>query len=277
MLGLIAGYGVALLKGPTYKNETIISAKESVNSNMPNLSNLGMIGGMVASQLNVSQNPGLDKIDLILDSKIFNAKLIEKYNLLPSIYKQAWPEDYKKYYDSASDTWNDSFQKPNLLSIGSFLKSEYLKKEIKAGVMKISVESKDSTFSDTLISKYLDYLNYYIKTNVEAEAKENLLFLENQLLAVADPFLREKLQNMIASELEKSMLVSKQAYELIDPPFRYVKFKELKIYPLVFGAGLFSLITIILFVMHALRTAPKTTDDVLLLNKIKTGIFKLKI
>ena len=83
VLGLVLGYGAAIIKGPSYVAEAVIAAKESNNSSTPNLSGLGMLGGMVAGQLNISQNPGLDKIDLILDSKKFNAELIEKYNLLP--------------------------------------------------------------------------------------------------------------------------------------------------------------------------------------------------
>ena len=138
--------------------------------------------------------------------------------------------------------------------------------------MVISVKSKDSTFTDTLISKYLDYLNYYIKTTVQAEAKENVSYLDNQLISIADPLLREKLQNMIASEMEKAMIVSKEAYKLIDPALRNRIFKIKKVYPLVFGFGL-SIITILAILFgYILSTGEKTDEDKMYLLAIRKSI-----
>lgn len=277
ILGIVLGHEAAKIKGPRYISEAVIAAKESDNSKVPNLSGLGMIGGMMASQLNISQNPGLDKIDLILNSKKFNAELIDKYNLLPMIYKQSWPKQYKMLFDTTRNVWRSGFQKPNLLGMGSYLKGQYLKKEIKNGLMTISIRSKDSTFTDFLMSKYLDYLNCYIKANVRLNAKENVAYLDSQLITITDPLLREKLQSMIASEMEKAMLVSQDAYVLIDPPLRGQQFKEKKMFPLVFGMGFLFLALILVCLFHALGSAPKTTEDIILINKIKAGLFKLKI
>ena len=257
-LGLILGFATAFIKGPTYVAEAVIAAKESNNTTSTALSSLGMLGGVVASQLNISQNPGLDKIELILDSKKFNAELIEKYNLLPEIFKNTWPKDYKKWFDTISYTWNDSFPEPNLLSIGKTVKSKFLTKEItKNGVMTVSIKSHDSTFTDTLIASYLDYLNLFIKTTVQAEAKANVSYLDSQLITITDPLLREKVQNMIASEMEKAMIVSKEAYKLIDPPLRNRQFKEKIIFPLVSSFGFSLLITILLVLSHAFSCIQK--------------------
>jgi hypothetical protein len=74
------------------------------------------------------------------------------------------------------------------------------------------VNSKDSTFADTTSIKCLQYLNIYIKDMVLREARENVSYLDKQLEIVADPLLREKLQGLIANEMEKEMLVSKEAF-----------------------------------------------------------------
>src|SRR5512133_1046085 len=94
IFGLVLGYGLALKKGPRYVAEAVIAAKENENSKTPNLSSFGALSGIVASQLNISANPGLDKIDLILGSRKFNAEMIEKYDLLPMITKVQSPKVY---------------------------------------------------------------------------------------------------------------------------------------------------------------------------------------
>jgi hypothetical protein len=274
VLGLVLGYVAAKIKGPSYVTEAVIAAKESSNSTTPNLSGLGMLGGMVASQLNISQNPGLDKLDLILGSRKFSAELIEKYNLLPEIYKNQNPKAYEKFYDSVKNEWRSDFKKPNILDVGSGLAATYLKREInKNSTMTIKIESKDSTFSDTLLSKYLQYLNDFIKASVQSDAKENVAYLDKQLLTVADPLLREKIQGLIANELEKEMLVSKEAFKIVDPPIRTYQFKQKKLFPIVFGAGFSFIVILAVMILHAFTSAQKTEEDKNLILKIKTEIF----
>jgi LPS O-antigen subunit length determinant protein (WzzB/FepE family) len=274
VIGLLSGFVIAKIKGPTYISEAVIAAKESDNQKTPNLSSFGAFSGLVASQLNISANPGLDKIELILDSRKFNAELIEKYDLLPMIYKEAMPKVYAKVYDTINNNWTSDFKKPVMLGMGGMLKGTYLKKETKAGLMTIKIESKDSVFSDTLLSKYLLYLNSYIKDNVQADAKENVSYLEKQLITIADPLLREKIQTLIANELEKAMLVSKEAFRIVDPPFKYVTFKQKKLYPMVFGAGLFFMTMMIVVFGHAFASGQKTEEDKELLRMIRKSLLR---
>ncbi len=273
IFGLVLGYGLALKMGPRYVAEAVIAAKENENSKTPNLSSFGAFSGLVASQLNISANPGLDKIDLILGSRKFNAEMIEKYDLLPMITKVQSPKVYAKWFDTTKNDWNDSFVKPNLLLVGAGLNSGLLKKEInKNNTMTIKIESKDSTFSDTLLAKYLEYLNVYIKENVLSEAQENVSYLEKQLMTVADPLLREKLQTLIANELEKQMVVSKEAFRVVDPAIRTFQFKQKKLFPMVFGVGLSFVVILVVIVLHALSSGQKTEEDILLIKKIKKSI-----
>jgi uncharacterized protein involved in exopolysaccharide biosynthesis len=274
VIGLIAGYGLALKKGPRFISEAVIAAKESESQKTPNLSSFGAFSGLVASQLNISANPGLDKIDLILGSRKFNAELIEKYDLLPMIYKEAMPKVYPMLYDTVKHEWKSDFKKPVMLGMGGMIKGMFLKKEIKTGLMTIKIESKDSTFSDTLLSKYLQYLNSYIQDNVQSDAKENVAYLEKQLVTIADPLLREKIQGLIANELEKAMLVSKEAFRIVDPPFKYSQFKQKKLFPMVFGAGLFFMTTMLVVFGHAFASGQKTDEDRELIKKIRKSLLR---
>ena len=127
--------------------------------------------------------------------------------------------------------------------------------------MVLEVAANDSLFADTLLSMYMKYLDTYLRTSVQQEAKENRDYLEKQLLGVTDPLLRTKIQELIANEVEKMMVVSKEAFQTIDPPYVMKQFKEKKLYPLVFAFGL-SFVAILLIVFHhAFTASPKTEED----------------
>jgi LPS O-antigen subunit length determinant protein (WzzB/FepE family) len=271
--GLIIGLLAAIAKGPTFVSEAIIAPQESDNQKTPSLAGLGALGGLMASQLSLGGNASLDKIDLILDSRSFSAKLIEKYDLIPFIYKHQNPKAYAKLWDTSSNKWKSSFVAPRPVDMAGLVKS-YLKKKInKNNTMSVSVSSKDSAMSFDLASKYLDYLDEFIRSDVQTNAKENVTYLEKQLETISDPLLREKVQALMANEIEKEMIVSKKAFKIIDPVYESKTFKQKKLYPLVFSFGLFFLTALCVVFMHAFSSAPKTDEDRSLIQKIKRELF----
>jgi len=261
-MGLIGGFIVAKIKGPTYTAKAIIAPREAESQKSPNLSGLGMFGGIVASQLNIGGNASLDKIEIILDSRKFNVDMITYYNLLPLLYKYEFPENYIENYDTVSHRWIvDSLVMP-VGNAAGYIKSELLSKQLeKNNTLTMKVAAKDSLFADTLLSMYLRYLDTHLRTSVQQEAKENRDYLEKQLLGVTDPLLRTKIQELIANEVEKMMVVSKEAFQTIDPPFVVQEFKEKKLYPLVFAFGLGFLMVLWVVFQHAFTESPKTEED----------------
>jgi hypothetical protein len=271
--GLIVGYGVAVIKGPSYVAEAVIAPKESESQKNTSVAGLGALGGLMAAQMNLAGNASLDKIDLILESRQFNAGLIERYNLLPEIYRYKWPEKYKKYWDPAENNWRKEFIYPQPLNMGGFIKSMFLKTTVeKNKIISLKISSKDSMFTWHLATGYVNYLDEYIKTDVQTDAKENVLYLEKQLFAVADPLLREKIQGLIANEIEKEMVVSKKAFKIVDPVYLYKSNKEKRIYPFLFCFGLFFLTCLIVVCVHAVSSSEKSEDDREYLEKIKREI-----
>jgi hypothetical protein len=272
--GLVLGYVAAKIKGPTWVAEVVIAPKETDAQKGPNLSSFGAFGGIVASQLNLGGNASLDKIDLILDGREFGANLIERYNLLPILYKYQWPKVYKKFRDTAQNTWKPKFIPPKPLDMGGFIKGKYLKKVTnKNNTMTIKISSKDSTFTINLANDYIAYLNDYIKTNTKNDAEENVAYLDSQLVKIIDPLLREKIQGLISNEIEKEMVVSKEAFKVVDPVYETKTFKEKKLYPMVFGAGLFFMVCLMVVFVQAFSSADKTDEDKKLLGKIKKEMF----
>ncbi len=268
ILGLVGGYIGALIKGPVYIADAVIAPKESESVRTPDLSGLGMFGGVVASQLNIGGNASLEKIELILNSRSFNAEIVEQKNLIPLVYPELW--------DTVNNKWAGEGEMPRFISVGGYIKGKFLEKEInKNGTMTINIEHEDSLFSYKVLTAYLEYLDSYIRENVQEEAKENRDYLEKQIVGVTDPLLRAKFQELIAKEVEKMMVVSKEAFRIVDPVFAYKSFKEKKLFPLIFAFGMFFLAVLFVVFKHAFTSGDKTEGDKILIDDIKREIVKL--
>ena len=276
LAGLVLGFIVALIMGPTWMAEAVIAPKETESPNASSLTELGALGGLVASQLNLGGNASLDKIDLILESRDFGAKLIDKYSFLPVIYRYQWPRLFRKYWDPSHNNWKPTFDQPRPLDMGSYIKTKYLKKvkDSKMNTLVVKVQSKDSAFTINLATMYVDYLNDYIKADIQNDARENVAYLDTQLVKVMDPLLREKILGLIANEIEKEMVVSKEAFKVVDPVYLVKNSKAIKLYPIAFGACLFLITAAILFILPAFSSAAKNDQDKLLLTNIKKEMHK---
>ena len=275
ILGLVLGFTAAMIKGPRYVAEAVIAPKESESQKTPNLSALGALGGLAAVQLGLGGNASLEKIELIVNSREFNASFIEKNGFLPVIYRYQWPKAYAREWDASAKDWKPTFVKPKRLDMGAFLKGAFIKATTKNNTMTLTATSRDSTFSEQLLTQYLAYLGDYIKTNVQTDAKQNVDYLNTQLETAVDPLLREKIQGLMANEVEKAMLVSKEAFTIVDSVYRSKKFKEKKIFPLVFGFGFLFTTTLVLVFAYALSTGSKTEEDKDLIANIKRDMLRI--
>ena len=121
ILGFIGGYVAAKIIGPKYVTDAVIVPRESESVKTPDISGLGMFGGMVMSQLNVGGNASLDKIDMILGSRKFNEEVAEKKELSPLVFPEQW--------DTVNNKWIEGFEAPKFISVGGYIKGEFLEKE----------------------------------------------------------------------------------------------------------------------------------------------------
>jgi len=279
IIGLVAGYFTARAVGPSYYSNATLMAKES-DKQMPNLGALGALGGFAAAQLNLAGNPGLEKIEIHLDSRQFKAELIERYGLLDDIYKYGAPRLYKKYYDTLSGVWKEdsTFRKPEPITTAEFFGKKFFQREIdtKRGVLTVGVKSRDSLFTSKVIEGCLEHLNKYIQTSVQKDAKDNVDFLEKQLVTIADPLLREKLQGMIALEIEKAMIISKEAFKVVDKPLCVKQYKERLIYPLAGAAGMFALsLMVVMFLYYVVGMGNVNGESKRWVELIRKNIFKI--
>jgi LPS O-antigen subunit length determinant protein (WzzB/FepE family) len=267
ILGFIGGYIIAMIKGPVYIADAVIAPRESESVKTPDLSGLGMFGGMVASQLNIGGNASLDKIDMILDSRKFNEEVVQEKNLIPLMYPEMW--------DSVNNKWAGEGEIPRAISVGAYIKAKFLKKEMnKNGTMSIQIEHQDSLVAHDILTAYLTYLDSFIRKNVQEEAKENRDYLEKQLVNVTDPLLRAKFQELIAKEVEKMMVVSKEAFRVVDDVFTYKSFREKKLYPILFSGGVCLVAIVMVVLVYAFSSSSKSPEDEVLLQNIKREVIK---
>lgn len=69
------------------------------------------------------------------------------------------------------------------------------------------------------------------------------------------------------------MVVSKEAFRVVDPVYLTRTFKEKKLSPMVFGARLFFMVCLLVVFIQAFSSADKTEEDNKLLDKIKKEMF----
>jgi len=260
-LGFAGGHIAARIKGPTFIAEAVVTAKESERQS-PNLGAFGAFGGLAG--LNMAGNPGLDKIQLYLNSRGFNSELIEKYDLTTDIYAKLWPKVYRKFYDTISGRWNtdDGFTLGTPMQLAGAFNGILFKQTVtKEGTLELQVKSSDSLFSYRTLSITIEHLNHYIQNAVQTDAKDNVAYLERQLISIPDPLLREKLQEKIAAEIEKAMIVSKEAFKVLDRPFCYRIHKEKKLYPIAGAFAMFFVSSALLIFGHYIFGAGNTDSD----------------
>jgi hypothetical protein len=88
-----------------------------------------------------------------------------------------------------------------------------------------------------------------------------------------DPLLREKILGLIANEIEKEMVVSKEAFKVVDPVYLYKQFKEKKLFPLIFGLGMFLITSFITVFIYLFGSVGKARETASLIERIKQELF----
>jgi uncharacterized protein involved in exopolysaccharide biosynthesis len=232
----VMGAVYAFLAHPAYYAEAIIAPKSSgADSRQGVLSQLGGLG-FVASQLGMGNN-NLDHLEVMLKSKGLAEKVIESYNLLPRLFPE--PSGRGK----GSSNGKDGNAQPTLRDGIELLTGGMVKvaSDTKKQVISVGVEANDPGLASELVEMYLKVFNEKLQTDVKNDADSNIHYLESQLSKVTDPLLGEKIQGLIAGQLEKSMLMSSNSFDILERPFiplLPIKPKRTMIVLLAFFSGL---------------------------------------
>jgi hypothetical protein len=92
----------------------------------------------------------------------------------------------------------------------------------KLGTLKVSADFYDPSKAAWLVEILLQTLKDYMSSEAIVTAEKNLAILHQELPRTADPLLRQKLQTLIAQNLERKVMakVNREfAFKILDPPF----------------------------------------------------------
>jgi uncharacterized protein involved in exopolysaccharide biosynthesis len=181
----------------------------------------------------------------LLNSSNLKEKIIRQYNLMPILFYKKW--------DTKQQAWKPGY---TILGINPFYYSSLLVKTVSPAsakgslkkdpnipdtwdalrrldeMVRVSSNSKENTitisadFHDPeLAAKIVDYylvtLTDYMSSEVKRVATANRKYLEEQLVGMTDPFIKQKAYNMIAQQIEMGIMAEVRenfAFKLIDPP-----------------------------------------------------------
>jgi uncharacterized protein involved in exopolysaccharide biosynthesis len=207
----------SLVAPPVYHSEAIITPKDPSKSAgaaglIASMSGIGGLGG-IAAQFGFGNN-NLDQLEVIAESHDLAAEVITEKNLLPILFYKKWDESKKSWKCAPEEVpdLDDGIEKLQRKVIDISVNT-------KKGIMTIAANFHDSTLAAALVTDYLEALNRNIQSNVRAEAESNQKFLEEQLNKTSDPLVREKIQTLMGSEIEKAMLASNQSFTALALPF----------------------------------------------------------
>jgi uncharacterized protein involved in exopolysaccharide biosynthesis len=205
----VIGVGYSLVATPVYSTRAVIYPKEvSVSPDKPSM------GGIGAALNPLAGTSHLNRVDLVLNSRELARKVILANDLLPVLLPEIWDEDKRAWterVDSGAFLYGATGRLQRMLST---------KPDVYKMTIEVRVNAPTAEFSYRLLNAYLEALNEKTKENVIRGAEANREFLETQMSLTVDPQTREKIQELILREVETSMLLSANAFDLLEVPER---------------------------------------------------------
>ena len=224
---------------------TPISSKEGGGGGLSSLAQ--QFGGLPGISLPGSSSSS--EIVNLLKSNILREKVIERYNLLPVLFYEKWDEgkkDWKKGEKSGFSlnpymsiqkvvaaikpktqnakpkTQDQNDGNPTvwdgLRMLHVMVK---MNNNAKDNTITVSVDFHDPETAARMVEYFLTTLTDHMSGEAKRVASTNRRYLEEQLEATADPLIRQKIYNLIAQQIETSMMSEVKenfAFKVIDPP-----------------------------------------------------------
>mgnify|MGYP001582039364 CR=1 FL=1 len=260
-------------------------------------------GGSLSSAL-AQQFGGLPGISLpgsssaseivnLLKSNILREKIIDRYNLLPVLFYEKWDDekkDWKKEGKSFSlnpsvlvqkvlKTIGPEIRNPNpkaqddgipavwdgLRTLNKIVKVADNKKD---NTISISVEFSDPEMAAKMVEYFLVTLTDHMSGEAKRVARTNRKYLEEQLWATADPLIKQKIYNLIAQQIETSMMSEVKenfAFKVIDPPKapdKKIKPKRAQMVVISFITALFAAVFMAFFLEYIEKMRDQGGKDV---------------
>nr|WP_289510089.1 Wzz/FepE/Etk N-terminal domain-containing protein [Desulfovulcanus ferrireducens] len=247
-LGLLLGLYVAVFSPNIYRSTAIIIP--TGNGKGSNLGPLSALRGLAG--LNMPGSAGTSEIITLLQTRQLREVLIKEYELLPVLFFERWDEEKKSWKKGEEGFLLDNVLKfprqflsylvqrarslpaeagkdkkkndgPSVNDGIRALNSIYsITEDKRVGTIKISADFHDPAKAAWLSKILLQTLKDYMSSEAIVTAEKNLANLHQELPSTTDPLLRQKLQTLIAQNLERKVMakVNREfAFKILDPPY----------------------------------------------------------
>jgi uncharacterized protein involved in exopolysaccharide biosynthesis len=192
----------ALLTAPVYEAKAVIAPASQQNA--PS----GM--SLLAAQFGVAApaSANVPEIVNLLNSNILREKIIKSHNLLAVFFEK----------DSLNKKSENERVWAGLRFLQGVMKVNFKQKD---NIIELSIQFKDPQMAAEILNYTLTELNNHMSTEAKRVADTNKKYLESLLNDTADPFIKNKIYNIIAQQIEQSMMAEVKenlAFKVIDPP-----------------------------------------------------------
>lgn len=235
------------------------------------------MGGGLGSLIGLPQSSSSTEIKLLLESNVLRKKIIHDYNLLHVLFSKQW-DDEKKAWKKKEVSLNPVAWISKLVAALRPVDKKVIKKspgipdeldglrklekmvninrDIKDNYITISVQFDDPDMAAAMVGYFLAALNNHMSLEAKRVATINKKYLEEQLSQTTDPLIQQKLYNMIAQQIETSMMAAVKenfAFKIIDPPIvpdRKIKPKRAQMVVLSFFFACFLAVLVAFFLEY---------------------------
>jgi LPS O-antigen subunit length determinant protein (WzzB/FepE family) len=210
--GALLAVAYALLAPEIFVSRAIIYPKEISATTERSLLGVGL-GGVLNPLAGVSH---LNRVDIVLKSPELATAVLRREGMLPLLFPDWW--------DPSAGRWKEG-------SPSEFDGLEALRRALFTRVdsykltLEIRVRAGDAKTAHGILRGYLDALNERMKEAVIRDADANREYLELQLSKTYDPWIREKIQQLILRQVETGMLLNANAFEVLEGP-SYPRLRE---------------------------------------------------
>lgn len=182
----------------------------------------------------------------LLKSGILREKVVTTYDLIPVLFDDQWDPQKKDWIKERS--WLDIPKKlpkyllgavrparpgslppkeegvPTMFQALRLLENDVITitdDSLKSGIITIAVEFKDPLTAQRIAQYIVTVLTEHMSAEAKRVAETNRKYLEEQLNKTADPMIKQNLYNLIAQQLQTSMMAEVKenfGFKVIDPP-----------------------------------------------------------
>lgn len=224
----------------------------------------------------------------LLKSNILREKVIDRYQLLPVLFYKKWDPEKKGWKQGASLNPLDYVEKfinaitsatqagtgendPGVPDVWDGLRTldeiVEISHNIRGNAITITVDYRDPQMAAKMVEYFLTTLTDHMSSETRRVASINRLYLEEQLAKTADPLIKQKIYNLIAQQLETSMMAEVKenfAFKVIDPPKvpdKKIKPKRIQMALLSFVVSVFMGVFLALFMEYLEKIKSKEREN----------------